>query len=140
MNSFEDLQVFQRAVELTLEIYQQTETFPRREMYGLTAQLRSAAVSIISNLGEGQGRLTPGEWRQFLSHSRGSLYEVQAQLIVAHRLHFIDDDSAAALRTRTAEVGRLLAGLIRYVRKREAALATSYKQRATSRSRQPTPP
>ena len=138
MPTFEDLKVFQRALDLSVEIYEQTDNFPRREMYGLTAQLRGAAVSIVSNLGEGQGRLTLGEWRQFLSHARGSLFEVQAQLLVAKRLHYLNDEQASALRTRAAEVGRLLAGLIRYVRQRE--LATSNKQRATSRSRQPTPP
>ena len=131
MPSFEDLKVFQRALDLTVAIYEQTEHFPRRETYGLTAQLRSAAVSIISNLGEGQGRITVGEWRQFLSHARGSLYELQAQLLVAHRLHYINDEQANALRTGTTEVGCLLAGLIRYVRRREEARATNNKQRVT---------
>jgi len=93
--SFEDLHTFKRALDLMVSIYQLTKTFPSDERFGLTQQLRRAAVSVVSNIAEGQGRLSDGEWRQFLSHARGSLYEVQAQVIAAHRLEYIDLENIA---------------------------------------------
>lgn len=131
MPAFEDLKAFQRAVDLCEMIYRATEPFPSREMYGLTSQIRRASLSVVSHLGEGEGRLTLSEWRQFLSQARGSLYEVHAQLIVANRLKFLADEEYAALRKTAMEVTRLLAGLIRYVRRRENAQRTTNKLPAT---------
>jgi four helix bundle protein len=132
MPAFEDLKVFQRAVDLCEEIYRHTESFPNREIYGLTSQIRRASLSVVSHLGEGEGRLTVGEWRQFLSQARGSLFEVHAQLIVAQRLHFLSEVEFIALRKTATEVAQLLGGLIRYVRRREQAHKTSDKTRATT--------
>jgi len=117
--TFEDLDVFQRALDLMVSIYKATENFPKREFYGLAAQLRRASVSVISNIAEGQGRLTPGEWRQLLSHSRGSLFEIEAQLIAASRLGYLDAETTARLRASARSVGKPLSGLITYVRSRE---------------------
>ena len=118
--TFEDLDVFKRALDLMVGVYVATENFPKREFYGLASQLRRAAVSVISNFAEGQGRLTPGEWRLMLSHARGSLFEIEAQLIAAERLRFIDAATVKRLRTEATSVGQPLSGLIRYVRSREA--------------------
>jgi four helix bundle protein len=123
--TFEDLNVFRTATELMVEVYQATEAYPRAEAYGLVSQMRRASVSVLSHIAEGQGRLTPGEWRQFLSEARGSLYELEAQLIASQRLGFISNELHVELRTRTREVGGLLAGFIRYVRKREDAVKAS---------------
>lgn len=139
MKTFENLDAFNAAVEMTVTIYEVTETFPITERYGLQAQMRRAGISVISNIAEGQGRLTPGEWRQMLSHGRGSLYEIEAQLIIARRLRFIANDDAVRLRERCRETGKSLAGLIAYVRTLERQPATGNRQ-PTSRSRQPTPP
>jgi four helix bundle protein len=118
--TFEDLRAFQRALDLMVEVYKTTEAFPSKELYGLVSQMRRAACSVVSNIAEGQGRLTYGEWRQMLSHARGSLYELQAQAIAANRLGFIDAQSAKHLRQRATGAGRELAGLIDWVNKREA--------------------
>jgi four helix bundle protein len=97
--SYRDLVVWQRSMELTVAVYRLTQDFPREEQYGLTSQIRRSAVSIPSNIAEGQGRLGAGEFRQFLGIARGSNCEVQTQLEIARSLHFgstklIDDAEA----------------------------------------------
>jgi four helix bundle protein len=77
-HSYRDLLVWQKAMDLVEAIYPATSTFPKQELYGLVSQMRRAAVSIVSNIAEGQGRLTPGEFRQFLGTARGSLLELDA--------------------------------------------------------------
>jgi four helix bundle protein len=119
--AFEDLEVFKRALDLMEAVYRATDTFPSHERFGLTAQIRRASFSVISHLAEGQGRLTLGEWRQMLSQARGSLFEVQAQLIGSHRLKYLSDEPYAQLRTAVRRVARPLTGLIRYVQCREQA-------------------
>ncbi|HEX8252012.1 MAG TPA: four helix bundle protein [Thermoanaerobaculia bacterium] len=119
MKTFEDLRAFQRAVEFMVDVYAATKLFPKNEMYGLTSQMRRAACSVVSNIAEGQGRLTYGEWRQMLSHSRGSLYQVQAQIIAATRLGLLSTPEAESLKRSGTAVGRELAGLIVWVTKRE---------------------
>jgi len=81
--SFRDSLVWQRSVELAAMIYRVTCGFPREEMYGLSSQIRRSAVSVPSNIAEGQGRLTTGEFRQFLGMARGSNFELQTQLEIA---------------------------------------------------------
>jgi len=130
---FQDLEVFKRARLLVKEVYAATAGFPSSEMYGLTAQMRRAALSVLSHLAEGQGRLTYGEWRQMLSHARGSLYEVEAQCVAGTDLGFLTDSAAANLQAKTQSVGRALAGLIRWVRSREA----QSKPRRQPATRQP---
>jgi four helix bundle protein len=78
--AFQDLTVWQRAMELTVAIYGLTKRFPKEEVYGLSSQLRRAAVSIASNIAEGRGRGTDGEFKQFLSIAQGSTYEIHTQL------------------------------------------------------------
>ena len=101
-----------------VDVYTVTENFPRHELYGLTSQLRRAACSVVSNIAEGQGRLTYGEWRQSLSSARGSLYEVQAQVIASQRLKFMPESVAQHLRRRIRSTARALTGLINWVNAR----------------------
>jgi four helix bundle protein len=110
--SFRDLIVWQRALQLTVSIYKLTGKFPREELYGLTAQVRRAAVSVASNIAEGQGRGTVGEFRQFLCIARGSNFEVQTHLEIARALRF--GDSAAIDRTEalSPEVGKMFYGML----------------------------
>jgi four helix bundle protein len=83
---FHELVVWKKAIELTTCIYRLTQSFPKSEMYGLTSQMRRASVSIASNIAEGRGRLSTSEFRQFLSISQGSTFELKTQLLVAKML------------------------------------------------------
>lgn len=94
-----------------------TAAFPKHEQFGLVGQLRRAAVSVPSNIAEGQGRLTTGEFRQFLGHARGSLAEVHTQLIISAQLGFVEPMTMKELESRIEEVGRLLNGLLRSISK-----------------------
>jgi four helix bundle protein len=97
---------------LVTDLYRYTESFPKAEIYGLTAQLRRAAVSVPSNIAEGQGRSSTGEFKQFLGHVRGSLLEVETQLQIAMNLEYLKSDDCTILLCECAEVGRVLNGLI----------------------------
>jgi four helix bundle protein len=119
MKTFEELDAFQAALDLIDAVYERTVSFPRSEQYGLTSQMRRAAVSVASNIAEGQGRLTLGEWRQMLSQARGSLFELQAQVTIAVRLRYADKAIAKSLRDQVARTARPLNGLIKYVRSRQ---------------------
>ncbi len=88
--SYRDRLGWQKAKGLAVEIYRHTEHFPPSETYGLTTQLRRAGVSVASNIAEGQGRLTKGEFRQFLGHVRGSVLEIDTQLAIAFELHYLN--------------------------------------------------
>jgi len=110
--AFQDLTVWQRAMELSVSVYELTRTFPKEETYGLSSQLRRASISIASNIAEGRGRMTEGEFRQFLGIAQGSTYEVQTQLLVARRLgmgntHEVDKAEALCI-----ETSKMLAALL----------------------------
>jgi four helix bundle protein len=115
---YEDLIVWQKAKAFASEIYRATEPFPKSEVYGLTSQLRRAAVSVASNIAEGQGRLTKGEFCHFLGQARGSLLEVETQLSISLDLHFLTEDEFHDLQHRSFAVRRLLNGLIESMRVR----------------------
>jgi four helix bundle protein len=107
-NSFKDLIVRQRAIEMSLAIYKLTSSFPASEQFGLTGQLRRASVSVPSNIAEGYGKSTKGEYRSFLGHARGSNGEVQTQLIIARGLGFGSQESLLQAESLSNEVGRML--------------------------------
>lgn len=111
-HKYQDLIAWQKAMELAEEVYRLTKAFPKEEVYGLTSQMRRAAVSVPSNIAEGQGRLNPGEFRQFLGQARGSLLELETQAALARRLGYLPAKEHAALAQRTQEVQRVLSGLI----------------------------
>jgi four helix bundle protein len=96
-NSYKDLRVWKQSVDLALEIYRQTQNFPKNELYGLTSQLRRAAVSVPSNIAEGKGRSSDKELILFLHHSRGSLLELDTQLFIARALGYIEEPEAKHL-------------------------------------------
>ena len=87
-DSFKDLIVWQRAIQLSLTVYKLTSSFPDSERFGLTNQLRRASVSVASNIAEGYGKSSRGEYVLFLGHARGSNFEVQTQLVIADGLGF----------------------------------------------------
>ena len=112
VRSFRDLIVWQRAVELTVAVYGLTRDFPREEIYGLTSQIRRACVSVSSNIAEGHGRNSTGEFRQFLGVARGSNFEVQTQLILSRRLQFGGDERLCVCEGLSAEVEKMLVAFV----------------------------
>ena len=102
-------------MQLATAIYRLTQSFPREEMYGLVSQLRRAAVSIPSNIAEGHGRSSAGEYRQFLWIARGSNFELQTQLLLALRASFISQADCASISELIREVERMIESLIRKV-------------------------
>jgi four helix bundle protein len=124
---YQQLIAWKKAIALVTHVYSLTAIFPRDEMYGLISQLRRAAVSIPSNIAEGQGRATRGEFIQFLCHSRGSLFEVETQLEISRNLGYITSEQLTSLSSELSELGRILNGPITSLQqKRDRALATSH--------------
>jgi four helix bundle protein len=109
---FRDPIVWQKSMVLAGDVHRVTATFPRTEMFGLTSQLRRAAVSVASNIAEGSGRTTPGEMRMFFGHSRGSVYEVETQLCIAESLSYLDRPRLQKLLEQCWEIVRMLNALI----------------------------
>jgi four helix bundle protein len=99
-------------MDLVVNCYRITEQFPKIEIYGLTSQLQRAAVSVAANIAEGNGRSHTREYLNQLSMAYGSLMEVETHLQIGARLHYIDDASLKALLEKTAEIGRMLNGLM----------------------------
>jgi four helix bundle protein len=116
IRSYRDLEVWQRSMNLVTEIYRLTRSFPADERFGLTAQLRRAAVSIPANLAEGAGRSGASEYHRFVSIARGSAAEVETLLEIGERLAFAAADEFDHSRSLLAEVGKMLTGLRRRLR------------------------
>ena len=114
--TYADLEVWQAAMDLVTHVYRISRRFPKDEMYGLTSQIRRAAVSVPSNIAEGKGRSSDRELIQFLCHARGSLFEVKTQLEIAERLTYVTKEESESLRREATRVGQMLNGLIRSVR------------------------
>lgn len=115
MTSFKDLDVWKKGIDFVAEIYKLTSRFPKDELYGLVSQMRRAAVSIPSNIAEGQGRRNAKEFIQFLYIAKGSLAEIETQLIICQRLNYLEEstnlfDDIKRLRT-------MLVGLINALNK-----------------------
>ena len=108
IQSFRDLQVWQKSMELTVAIYRITQTFPREEAFGLTSQMRRSAISIPSNIAEGQGRLNMREFRQFLGIARGSNCELQTQLEIARRLELGNSQLLNDAESLSHEIGKMI--------------------------------
>ena len=118
--TYRELLVWQKAKGLAVHVYRSTEQFPRNETYGLTAQLRRAAVSVPSNIAEGQGRLTAGEFAHFLGQARGSLLELETQLDIALDLAYLDPNQQQTLAQEIYQVLGLLNRLIESVRRKRS--------------------
>jgi four helix bundle protein len=103
--------VWQKTIVLVEEVYRATNSFPKTEIYALTNQIRRAAVSIPSNIAEGQGRSSTREFLHFLSVAQGSLMELETQIIIAQQLGYLEKSQEACLLDHSAEVSRMLSGL-----------------------------
>jgi four helix bundle protein len=115
--NYRDLLAWQKAMDLVVQIYRATERIPREEMYGLTSQLRRAAVSVPSNIAEGQGRRTKKEFARFLGVAHGSLREMETQLLIAGRLVYLAKSTIDELMELASPVGRLITGLLNSLRR-----------------------
>ena len=115
-SDYKDLIVWQRAMDLVVDIYSITRHFPADERFGITNQIRRAAVSIPSNIAEGQGRKSTVDFVRFLRIANGSRQEVETQLLVAGHLGFLETEETDALISKLSELGRLLSGLMRSLR------------------------
>lgn len=111
VKSYKDLQLWQKSVDLVEDIYRITALFPKEEQYGLTSQLRRAAVSLPSNIAEGSARNSTKELMHFLAIASGSLAEIETQIEIARRLHFLEEDAEKLLIETLTEIGRMLRGL-----------------------------
>ena len=120
VQSFRDLLVWQRAIQLCVSIYRLTHDFPREELYGLTSQIRRSAVSVPSNIAEGHGRLGTGEYRQFLGIARGSNFELQTQIEIARALSFGDPKLLDDAESLSHEIGKMIYGVLEGIKLRGA--------------------
>jgi four helix bundle protein len=111
IQSFKELTVWQEAMNLVEMVYQQTMTLPKTEMYGLTSQIRRAAVSIPANIAEGNGRKNRNEYLHFLSIANGSITELETHILIIERLKFITSEVSEQLQNQLNTVGRLLSAL-----------------------------
>jgi four helix bundle protein len=119
--SFRNLDVWKRSIELTLAVYKLTSSFPDSERFGHTNQLRRAAVSVASNIAEGYGRSTKGEYVQFLGHARGSNSEVETQIVISKALGFGSKAMLDTAEGLCGEVGRMLGALMKSQRPKQMA-------------------
>ncbi len=107
VKSYQDLIVWQKSMELVERIYRMTKVFPKEELYGLTSQIRRAAVSIPSNIAEGQARKSTAEFRNFLSIAQGSRAEVETQTLIAQRLGYVTSQQIQEIMNLLDEISRM---------------------------------
>jgi four helix bundle protein len=118
IKSYRELIAWQKAMELVTRIYELTKDFPREEIYGLTSQIRRAAVSIPSNIAEGQGRDSRKEFLHHLSIAYGSLMETETQILIAESLNYLKSEEMNLILEKTAEAGRIINGLSRSLKQK----------------------
>ena len=121
VNSYRDLEVWQKATDLVIECYRLANRLLKNELFGLTSQIQKAAVSIPANIAEGHGREHLGDYLHHLSIANGSLMELETHLLIAAKLSYLQESQLELILSRTAEVGRMLAGLIRALKKKRAS-------------------
>jgi four helix bundle protein len=121
LRSFRELSVWQRSMLLTTTIYRLTQGFPREEIFGLVSQLRRASVAIPSNIAEGHGRSTVGEYRQFLGIARGSNFELQTQLEIARSLGMGNAKLSEEAERLSHEVGKMIYAILQKLKTPHAA-------------------
>ncbi len=121
LRGYRELKVWQKSMDLVEEGYKLTAGFPKHELYGLTSQLRRAAVSVAANIAEGHGREHLGDYLRSLSIANGSLMELETHLLIGRRMSYISAEEEQGFLQRAAEVGRMLAGLVRALKRRSLA-------------------
>lgn len=112
MSSYKELLVWQKSIQLVIDIYKLTKTFPKDEIYGLVSQMQRAAVSIPSNIAEGNERNSKKEFIHFLHIARGSLAELETQLVIAEKLNYINQNQSTQILNNCHEIGKMINGLL----------------------------
>ena len=130
-NSYRDLEVWQRAMDLVVACYRLTKAFPASELYGLTGQLQRAAVSVPANIAEGQARQHTKEFLHHLSIANGSLAELETHIQIAERLGYIKGRAIQETSLQSDQVARMITGL------RKSLKARQHNQKPTTRNQQP---
>ena len=110
-SDYQDLKVWQKAIDLTTEIYQLVKQLPQDEHYALSDQMRRAVISVPSNIAEGRGRGTNKEFVRYLLMSRGSLWELSTQLVICEKLHFLNDIQTSKARKMIIEISKMINAL-----------------------------
>jgi four helix bundle protein len=113
---YKDLIAWQKGMDLVATIYDATQSFPSHEQFGLTSQLRRAAVSVPSNIAEGKAHYSNRDFVRFLRHARGSLAEIETQVLIAQQRKYLNTENATNVSQKIAELGRILSGLINSLR------------------------
>ena len=116
MRPHESLEVWSQSVDFVVDIYKVTESFPREEKFGLTSQIRRAAVSVPANIAEGAARTSNKEFAQFLSNAQGSASESETEHLIASRLEYLDKDKYLKVRASLESIGRMITGLLQHLR------------------------
>ena len=112
INDYKDLLVWKKSMNLVIDVYDTTRQLPKDEIYGISNQMRRAAVSIPSNIAEGYGRQTPKSYVHFLTVARGSIYELETQLLICKKIHQISSETIKDLLTTISEIKKMLTTLI----------------------------
>lgn len=107
MNNYKELKIWQKSVDLAVLIYEATKAFPKEELYGITSQVRRSAISIPSNIAEGAGRNSKKDFNKFLGISNGSSCELDTQLIIAHRINFLDKAALESMQQEITEIQKM---------------------------------
>ena len=118
MRPHEKLEVWETAVDFVIAVYKQTGSFPKEEKFGLTSQIRRAAVSVPANIAEGAGRHSGREFAHFLSTAQGSASELATELLIAHRLGYLNQEIYSGMSAKLDSIGRMIGGLSRHVRRK----------------------
>ncbi|MEW6490308.1 MAG: four helix bundle protein [Thermodesulfobacteriota bacterium] len=124
VQTHQDLQVWQKSMDLVVEVYRVAKGLPKVEQFGLVSQMQRAAVSIPANIAEGHGRSATGAYCNHLSIAHGSLMELDTHLMIAERLEYLEPEALQPLLARTREIGRMLHGLMRALRSRESGVGS----------------
>lgn len=119
MRPHENLEVWKKSIDLTVEVYRATESFPKEEKFGLTSQIRRASVSTAANIAEGAARRSDKEFLNFLSIAQGSASEVETEFLIAFRLGYVENDQYQTLMRNLNEIGRLITGLGRHLKAKQ---------------------
>lgn len=115
MRPHEKLDVWRRAIDFVVTVYKMTESFPRDERFGLVSQIRRAAVSVPANIAEGAGRRSSKEFKYFLSNAQGSVSELATELLIAHKLGYLNQKTFEIGNDELSSIGRMILGLSRSV-------------------------
>ncbi|PTN09908.1 four helix bundle protein [Mangrovibacterium marinum] len=119
MKDFKKLKVWQHGIDVVVDVYHSSQDFPKEEIYGLTSQMRRAAVSVPSNIAEGSGRNSDKDFGRFLDISLGSAFELETQLIIANKLEFLSNDKFGELVDKVQEEQKMISGLLRSLKTNE---------------------